>query len=174
MLVQLFDQGTHFGNVVVVLGGGVAGHAALRGWVDDATQRQLEAGSKASARRLARVLPGAIALRAVSELALAELWASLCGRRFDLIEEATALHEGAVLLQQVLDVIALALAQLEGSVCVFVLGRRGDIAEIDALGLRQKDAPGSSATTGSQAFLRTVLVLQRGTEGDQALRALDH
>ena len=42
MLVQFFDEGAHLRDVVVVLRSRVAGHAALRGWVYDAAERQLE------------------------------------------------------------------------------------------------------------------------------------
>ena len=76
MLVQLLDQRPDLRDiVVVVLRRRVARHAALRGWIDDATECQLEAGGKATAHGLVRVLPGAVALAcAVAELALAKLW----------------------------------------------------------------------------------------------------
>ena len=84
MLVQLFDELADLRDIVIVaLSGRISSYAAVRGWVDDPTQRHREPGSEATSHGLVRVLPGRIALvGAVSQFTLAEFWTVIISGRF--------------------------------------------------------------------------------------------
>ena len=54
MLVELIDQGAHFGDVIVILRSCIAGDAALCGGVNDSAESKLESGRESSTHRLVR------------------------------------------------------------------------------------------------------------------------